>query len=68
MGKSHTNSVHFQDEYALRHKKGEGVENTKRKSRNLTKQWESLIEEDIDAIIDDEDYPSSGDYFLGELE
>jgi len=68
MGKSHTNPAHFQDEYALRHKKVEGNEHTKRQSRNSTKQWESLIEEDLDVIIDEEAYPSSGDYFLGDLE
>jgi DNA-binding SARP family transcriptional activator len=68
MGKSRTNHAYFQDEYALRHKKGEGAENSKRKSRNLTKQWESLIEEDPEELWDEDSTPSAGEYFLGELE
>ncbi len=68
MGKSHTNHAHFQDEYALRHKKAEGTEHTKRQSRNSTKQWESLTEDDLDEILDEQAYASSGEYFLGDVE
>ena len=64
MGKSRTNHALFQDEYALRHKKLEGSENPRRQSRNSTKQWESLIEEDTDNIERKEDSNSS---FLGDL-
>ncbi len=66
MGKSRTNHAHFQDDYTLRAKKTS--EPSKKSFRNLTKQWELLVEDDLDEFNDEEAPPSSGDYFLGELD
>jgi hypothetical protein len=66
MGKSRSNHAHFKDDYTLRTKKTS--EPSKKSFRNLTKQWELLVEDDMDEYNNEDATPNTGDYFLGELD
>ena len=66
MGKSRTNHAHFQEGTTLRAKKNS--EPSKKAVRNLTKQWELLVEDDMDESNNEDGTPNTGDYFLGELD